>query len=250
MPQISKVERDHDIKQVSRLDDLKPATEKTVSKAIPQIRGKPEIQDTSQALTSSMNAAKQASIAAIRHAKTISDSSDKSEDQEAIEKMEASVRNAAADSTNAALGAKDALKRQIKKKSPDIKNTKDIKNGTRSIRKADRAIKSATEASQIAAKTANQAAKEAAITSTKVATTRKAERLAKKSAEWVKKIVKGIRKVYRLRNGDVQLRETVAAHGDAGQDHDHPGSDKGEQQRDGDVAGRAGKTRRHHQEYR
>ena len=118
MPQISKVERDHDIKQVSRLDDLKPATEKTVSKAIPQIRGKPEIQDTSQALTSSMNAAKQASIAAIRHAKTISDSSDKSEDQEAIEKMEASVRNAAADSANAALGAKDALKRQIKKKSP------------------------------------------------------------------------------------------------------------------------------------
>ena len=192
MPQISKVEREHDIKQVSRLDDLKPATEKTVSKAIPQIRGKPEMQDTSQALTSSMNAAKQASIAAIRHAKTISDSSDKSEDQEAIEKMEASVRNAAADSANAALGAKDALKRQIKKKSPDIKNTKDIKNGTRSIRKADRAIKSATEASQIAAKTANQAAKEAAITSTKVATTRKAERLAKKSAEWVKKIVKGI----------------------------------------------------------
>ena len=192
MPQISKVEREHDIKQVSRLDDLKPATEKTVSKAIPQIRGKPEIQDTSQALTSSMNAAKQASIAAIRHAKTISDSSDKSEDQEAIEKMEASVRNAAADSANAALVAKDALKRQIKKKSPDIKNTKDIKNGTRSIRKADRAIKSATEASQIAVKTANQAAKEAAITSTKVATTRKAERLAKKSAEWVKKIVKGI----------------------------------------------------------
>ena len=192
MPQISKVERDHDIKQVSRLDDLKPATEKTVSKAIPQIRGKPEMQDTSQVLTSSMNAAKQASIAAIRHAKTISDSSDKSEDQEAIEKMEASVRNAAADSANAALGAKDALKRQIKKKSPDIKNTKDIKNGTRSIRKADRAIKSATEASQIAAKTANQAAKEATITSTKVATTRKAERLAKKSAEWVKKIVKGI----------------------------------------------------------
>ena len=192
MPQISKVERNHDIKQVSRLDDLKPATEKTVSKAIPQIRGKPEMQDTSQALTSSMNAAKQASIAAIRHAKTISDSSDKSEDQEAIEKMEASVRNAAADSANAALGAKDALKRQIKKKSPDIKNTKDIKNGTRSIRKADRAIKSATEASQIAVKTANQAAKEAAITSTKVATTRKAERLAKKSAEWVKKIVKGI----------------------------------------------------------
>ena len=192
MPQISKVERDHDIKQVSRLDDLKPATEKSVSKATPQIRGKPEIKDTSQAMTSAMNAARRASIAAIRHAKTVSDSSDNSEDQEAIEKMEASVRNAAADSADAALDAKDALKRRIKKKNPDIKNTKDIKTSSKSIRKANRSIKSATEATQIAVKTATQASKEAAIASTKVATARKAEYLAKKSAEWVKKIVKGI----------------------------------------------------------
>lgn len=192
MPQISKVKRDHDIKQVSRLDDLKPATEKSVSKASPQIRGKPEIKDTSQAMTSAMNAARRASIAAIRHAKTVSDSSGNSEDQEAIEKMEASVRNAAADSADAALDAKDALKRRIKKKNPDIKNTKDIKTSSKSIRKANRSIKSATEATQIAVKTATQASKEAAIASTKVATARKAERLAKKSAEWVKKIVKGI----------------------------------------------------------
>ncbi len=192
MPQISKVERDHDIKQASRLEDLKPATEKSVSKATPQIRGKPQISETQQNLQVSMNAARRASIAAIRHTKTISDSSGKNEDQEAIDKMEASARNAMTDAADAALDAKDSLKRRIKKKSPDIKNTKDIKSNVRTIHKADRSIKSATEATQLAVKTATQASKEAAIASTKVATARKAERLAKKSAEWVKKIVKGI----------------------------------------------------------
>ena len=192
MPQISKVERDHDIKQVSRLDDLKPATEKSVSMATPQIRGKPQINETQQNLQTSANAARRASIAAIRHAKTISDSSDKNEDQEAIDKMEVSARNAAADAAKAALDTKDSLKRQIRKKRPDIKNTKDIKSNVRTIHKANRSIKSATEATQLAVKTATQASKEAAIASTKVATARKAERLAKKTAEWVKKIVKGI----------------------------------------------------------
>ncbi len=192
MPQISKVERDHDIKQVSRLEDLKPATEKSLSKATPQIRGKPKISEVSQNIQTSMNAARRASIAAIRHTKTISDSSDKSEDQEAIDKMEISARNAMADAADVALDTKDSLKRRIKKKCPDIKNTKDIKSYVRTIHKADRDIKSSTEATAAAAKTANQAAKEAAIASTKVASARKAERLAKKSAEWVKKIVKGI----------------------------------------------------------
>ena len=192
MPQISKVERDHDIKQVSRLEDLKPATEKSVSMATPQIRGKPQINETQQNLQTSVNAARRASIAAIRHAKTISESSDKNEDQEAIDKMEVSARNAAADAAKAALDTKDSLKRQIRKKRPDIKNTKDIKSNVRTIHKADRTIKSATEATQLAVKTAVQASKEAAIASTKVATARKAERLAKKTAEWVKKIVKGI----------------------------------------------------------
>ncbi len=189
MPQISKVERDHDIKQVSRLDDLKPATEKSVSKATPQIRGKPVMKESSQVLASSMNAARRTSIAAIRHAKTISDSSGKNEDQEAIDKLEASARNAMMDT---ALNAKDSLARRIKKKSPDIKNTKDVKSNVRTIRKADRAIKSSAEATQLAAKTATQAAKEAAIASKKIASAKKAERLAKKTAEWVKKIVKGI----------------------------------------------------------
>ena len=192
MPQISKVERDHDIKQVSRLEDLKPATEKSVSMVTPQIRGKPQINETQQNLQASANAARRASIAAIRHAKTISESSDKNEDQEAIDKMEVSARNAAADAAKAALDTKDSLKRHIRKKRPDIKNTKDIKSNVRTIHKADRSIKSATEATQLAVKTATQASKEAAIASTKVATARKAERLAKKTAEWVKKIVKGI----------------------------------------------------------
>ena len=192
MPQISKVERDHDIKQVSRLDDLKPATEKSISMATPHIRGKPQINETQQNLQTSANAARRASIAVIRHAKTISDSSDKNEDQEAIDKMEVSARNAAADAAKATLDTKDSIKRQIRKKRPDIKNTKDIKSNVRTIHKADRTIKSATEATQLAVKTATQASKEAAIASTKVATARKAERLAKKTAEWVKKIVKGI----------------------------------------------------------
>ena len=192
MPHISKVERDHDIKQVSRLEDLKPATEKSVSMVTPQIRGKPQIIETQQNLQASANAARRASIAAIRHAKTISESSDKNEDQEAIDKMEVSARNAAADAAKAALDTKDSIKRQIRKKRPDIKNTKNIKSNVRTIHKADRSIKSMTEATQLAVKTAAQASKEAAIASTKVATARKAERLAKKTAEWVKKIVKGI----------------------------------------------------------
>ena len=194
MPQITKVERDHDIKQVSRLDDLKPATEKSVSKATPQIRGRPQKTEITQQgnAMAPINAARRASLAAIRHARTISNSSGDAEDQEAIDKMEVSARNAMMDTADAALNAKDSLTRRIKKKSPDIKNTKDIKSNVRTIRKADRAIKSSAEATQIAAKTATQAAKEAAIASKKIATAKKAERLAKKTAEWVKKIVKGI----------------------------------------------------------
>lgn len=139
-----------------------------------------------------MKAARRAGIAAIRHAKTISNDSGKTEDQEAIDKMEISARNAMADTADTALNAKDSLASQIKKKRPDIKNTRDIKTGTRSIKKADHSIKSAAEATRMAQKSATTAAKQAAVTSQKVASARKAERLAKKTAEWVKKIVKGI----------------------------------------------------------
>ena len=193
MPQINKVVRDNDIKQVSRIEDLMPAKEKAVPKTVPKITESKEAA-FNPALTAQMNAARRAGVAAIRHARTVSGSSEQSEDQEAIEKLETSARNAAADSVDAALDAKDALRQQIKKKRPDIKNTKNIKAGTRSIRKVDSKVahKSATEAASIAMKSANEAAKEVAIASQKVVSAKKAERLAKKSAEWVKKIVKGI----------------------------------------------------------
>ena len=200
MPQINKVERDHDIKQVSRKEDLKPATEKPIAKTKPQIQNKRHLKEASEIteqnntafLNMPMKVARRAGIAAIRHAKTISDDSGKAEDQEAIDKMEASVRNAMADTADTALNAKDSLASQIKKKRPDIKNARNIKTGTRSIRKADHTIKSATEATMMAQKSATAAAKQAVVTSQKVASARKAERLAKKTAEWVKKIVKGI----------------------------------------------------------
>ena len=195
MPQISKVVRDKDIKQVSRTEDLQPAKDKAVPKTVPKITENKERLDN-QAISAQMNAARRAGIAAIRHTRTITGNSDQSEDQEAIEKLETSARNAAADTADAALDAKDMIKRQIKKKRPDIKNTKDIKSGTRTIRKADNTIKmaqkNAAETSMLAMKSANEAAKQAVIASQKVASIRKAERLAKKSAEWVKKIVKGI----------------------------------------------------------
>ena len=203
MPQISKVERERDIKQVSRSDDLKPATEKTISKSIPKIQNKASSKElteiaeqketaSSMPVTASIKAARRAGIAAIRHARTMSQDSGKQEDQEAIDNLEVSARNTAADTADALLDARDSLKSRIKKKRPDIKNTKDIKSGVRTINKADRSIKSATEATRVAAKSAQEAAKQAAITSQKVASAKKAEQLAKKSAEWVKKIVKGI----------------------------------------------------------
>ena len=196
MPQINKVERERNIKQVSRLDDLKPATEKTITK----VQNKPVVTieqadaTVEDASVAAYKAAQRTGIAAIRHARSLSEESDKTEEQEAIDKLEASGRTAISDATNAALNAKDTIRRQIGKKRPDIKNTKDIKTGTRTINKADRVIKSANEATKLAVKSSTEAAKQAAIASQKVVSARKAERLAKKSAEWVKKIVKEIKK--------------------------------------------------------
>lgn len=190
MPQINKVEREKDIKQVSRLDDLKPATEKTITK----VQNSPQVKETivSDTASATFKAAQRASIAAIRHAQALTEQSDKSEDQEAIEQIKASGRNAIADSYDATLDAKDSLRRQIRKKRPDIKNTKDIKTGTRTISKADRSVKIANEASRLAVKSTIEASKQAAIVSQKVANVKKAERLSRKAAESVKKIVQGI----------------------------------------------------------
>ena len=194
MPQINKVERERNIKQVSRLDDLKPATEKIITK----VQNKPVITveqsdaTIEDASTAAYTAAQRTGIAAIRHARSLSEESDKTEEQEAIDKLEASGRTAISDATNAALNAKESLRRQIRKKRPDIKNTKDIKTGTRTISKANRTLKTANDASRLAIKSTIEASRQAAIVSQKVASAKKAERLSKKAAESVKKIVKGI----------------------------------------------------------
>ena len=179
MSQINKVERDHSLRQASRLDDLRPATEKLISKATPQIKDKSALAEQ----TAVIDAARRAGTTVISQARSLSGSSDKSEDQEAIDKLQASARNAAEET---ALAAKESLKRQIRKKKPDIKTN------IRSIQKADRLRKSATQASEMSAKSATGAAKQSVIASQKVISARKAEQLAKKSAEWVKRIVRGI----------------------------------------------------------
>lgn len=179
MPQISKVEHDHDIKQVSRLDDLRPATEKPITKVVPNIDQKSGQTD----LTATMDSAMRTSISAIRQARSLSGSSDKTEDQEAIDRLEASARSAYEET---ALAAKESLRRQIKKKRADIKTS------DRSIQKADRIRKNVMETSEIARKNVIEAAKQSAIASQKVVSARKTEQVAKKSAEWVKKIVRGI----------------------------------------------------------
>ena len=190
MPQINKVEREKDIRQVSRLEDLKPATEKTITK----VQNNPQVKETviDDTASATFKAAQRASIAAIRHTRSMTEESDKTEDQYAIDKLETASRGAISDATYATLDAKDSIRRQIRKKRPDIKNTKDIKTGTRTISKADRTLKTANDASRLAVKSTIEASKQAAIASQKVANIKKAERLSKKAAESVKKIVKGI----------------------------------------------------------
>ena len=183
MSQINKVERDHDIKQVSRLDDLKPATEKTISNNISHIPNTE--QRIGSAVSTTGDVARQASISAIRHTRAITESNNKQADQEAIDRLEASAKESA-------FASEETLRNQIKKKKPSIKNTKDIKTSTKTIRKADRSVKNASETTRLIVKSTTEAAKEAAIASQKVVSARKTEQAAKKAAEWVKRIVKGI----------------------------------------------------------
>lgn len=204
MPEINKVNRSKNIKQISRIEELKPATEKTVTKVIPKIQNEASLkadmdnQIVDQFVNTPFTAAKQASISAIRHAQTLSSNSDKTEDQEAIDKIESFGGNAVTGTVDTALNTNGSIKRRIKKKRPDIKNKKDIKTETRTIRKADNsariAQKSASEATKVAYKSATQAAKQTAIATQKIASAKKTERLAKKASDWVKKIVKEIKK--------------------------------------------------------
>ena len=91
MPQINKVVRERNIKQVSRLEDLQPANEKITPKVIPKVQSKVDLKVeqretiVNDSATAPFKAAQKASIAAIRHAKALTESSDKTEDQEAID---------------------------------------------------------------------------------------------------------------------------------------------------------------------
>ena len=61
-------------------------------------------------------------------------------------------------------------------------------------------------------------------------------------------IVEGVCKVERFGDGDVQLHEALAAHGDAGEQQHQPGCEDRKDQSDGEVARGAGQACRHHQE--
>ena len=124
MPEINKINRSKNIKQVSRTEDLKPATEKPITKIIPKIESKKtfsaETVETviDQPVNTPFEAAKSATISAIRHTKTLSESSDKQADQEAIDKIEQFSDDTMADTVETALIAKDTVqKRVIRKKS-------------------------------------------------------------------------------------------------------------------------------------
>lgn len=167
------------------LDVLKKTEDRPISKITPYSNSKQENSAVNNVTTPVFQAARQVGIDSIRHTMNLNEESEKREDQEAIDRLEAS-------SKTAALDAKEALRSQIRKKKPHIKNTKDIRSSTRTIRKADRAVKNTAETTRLIAKSTTEAAKEAAIASQKVASARKTEQAAKKAAEWVKRIVKGI----------------------------------------------------------
>ena len=198
MPQINKVVRERNIKQVSRLEDLQPAQEKITPKVIPKVQSKVDTKiEPKETLVNDIpsapfKAAQKASIAAIRHAKTLTESSNKTEDQEAVDNIESTGRDAVFDAHDVTSDVKDSVRQQIRKKRPDIKNTKDIKTSTQTIRKADKAVKTSAESTQLVVKSTIEASKQAAIASQKIATAKKAEHLSKKAAESVKKIIKGI----------------------------------------------------------
>lgn len=204
MPEINKINRSKNIKQVSRINELKPSEEKLITKVIPKIESKTQIKADAEdsvirpPVNIPLEAAKKASIAAIRHTKTLSESSNKQADQEAIDKVENFTGDTLSDTAETTLIASASIKRQIKKKNLVIKNKKDIKTDTRTIRKADTSLrtaqKSAVKATKLAQKSAADAAKQTAIASQKIVSARKTERLAKKTSDWVKKIVKEIKK--------------------------------------------------------
>ncbi len=125
----------------------------------------------------------------LKQSRLISKSSDRQGDQEAAEQYESFVVNRV---EGACAGTAQKSADLIRKKTRDIKNTRDVKSNVRTIRKADTTVRTSVKAAEYARKTADETAKQAVITTEKIALAKRTEQVAKKSAEWIKKIVKGI----------------------------------------------------------
>lgn len=125
----------------------------------------------------------------LKQSRLISKSSERQGDQEAAEQYESFVVNRV---EGACTGTAQKSVDSIRKKTRDIKNTRDVKSNVRTIRKADTTVRTSVKAAEYARKTADATAKQAVITTEKIALAKRTEQVAKKSAEWIKKIVKGI----------------------------------------------------------
>ena len=110
-------------------------------------------------------------------------------EQEPAEQFESLIKSSVED-TGTAITQK--ANGNIRKKTPGIRNTRDIKSSVRSIRIADNSARTAEKMTREITKSATEAGKQAFIATEKVMQAKRTELAARKSAEWVKRIVKGI----------------------------------------------------------
>lgn len=145
--------------------------------------------DMHQGAVKAARIAQKVGFESLKQSRSISKSSERQGDQEAAEQYESFVVNRV---EGACTGTAQESVVFIRKKTRDIKNTRDVKSNVRTIRKADTTVRTSVKAAEYARKTADETAKQAVITTEKIALAKRTERVAKKSAEWIKKIVKGI----------------------------------------------------------
>ena len=110
-------------------------------------------------------------------------------EQEPAEQFESLIKSSVEDTGTAITQKANGY---IRKKTPDIRNTRDIKSSVRSIRIADNSARTAEKMTREITKSATEAGKQAFIATEKVMQAKRTELAARKSAEWVKGIVKGI----------------------------------------------------------
>ena len=101
----------------------------------------------------------------LKQSRLISESSERQSDQEAAEQYESFVVNRV---EGACAGTAQKSVDFIRKKTRDIKNTRDVKSNVRTIRKADTTVRTSAKATEYARKTADEIAKQAVITTEKI----------------------------------------------------------------------------------